>query len=770
MSEVQNTEQGTNTPVQNTKKFLDYAGLQKFWELVKNRIGSSISSITDDGGVNIKLNDFTGNELSSVNIPIATEDNIGLMSSEHAKVLSNISNSLDNQVTLKGVGFGSVEDGTFKTAVIDDIVVKTVNENGDENIDTLEKYLNIDLVVDKDLQELCIIDRNSYQMVDSVDPETGDTIKIKEKTNNVLSKVAIADICAAGLITSADIIEITEAIDNTVPDEQKEYVTKIVLRLTLEYKDGEEGIIDINVEDLIHQYSAGDGLDLTNVSGSDIDKQRYSGTFKIKIKNIAESGNPENPETYIPAFTEKYLKVDSEGLYTDGIDQAITDAVSVCATKEEVDTKVSSKLDKLQSSINIVGGPLETTLKDIYTEGYIPQDETFHGFLEKLALKIENGKITYASPSSSSNPIAWSKGISHSNITFNHNNNTYSNGSKHDQTASAKIECGEYITASVTIGTASNSEKQCKLNASDGYFKMNPVQFNENGTPNLTNATWEDYNSATSLTLTGTGKSTTGEVKYTSILWSGSNNTGQSYTEEFIKTIDNTPTNTLNSNGNTSLRLKAGENSLTVKTDGVTFNSGKIDNAVICAATNTHVIVQNPSTASNTLVYIYNDSNQTFNGTQETKYKITGYRADWFVCSPEKVIKLGKGDLNNDTDSDGYPEYSWSDSNKEVNNIFRATTGVFNTGKNIGHTVPTSKTENMTIPKDTLQVVIAVRSKLTGIKSSAQNAGIIDASNMLKFTMDIEGANGYTKTKYYVYIYNYGAPLGASDTYILTYE
>ena len=278
MSEIQNEN------VQTEKRFLDYGGLSKFWELAKKKsAGELVVDINNETGANIVLKHIdtpagSDEALSTHTIPIASETFPGLMSKEQAKKLEDLYGSVNNMGELNGIAFGSGEN--IKLATIGSI---TVPDGNDTN--TLDKYLNLDFIVEDNA--LKIIDLNS--------------------ANTVLSSVELKDIFSEGFIEYAEIVE--QTVDD--PENPGYGVKNVYLKLEFKYADGEHGEVLINVNDLFTEYTAGLGLELVDVEGSEIQKDKHTGKFQVKIKN-----------------DEEFLEVTGEGLSTKGIKSTIEDSIS----------------------------------------------------------------------------------------------------------------------------------------------------------------------------------------------------------------------------------------------------------------------------------------------------------------------------------------------------------------------------------------------------------------------------------------------------------
>lgn len=190
-------------------KFLSQAGLAKFWELIKGKFVTSAKydSTATEGTLTLVKGD--GKDVNpSVIIASATTENAGLMSAADKTALDNLSNSIESEITFKGIQVGGTDveiDSNKKS----NIGIDYLTEAG-------KKY-----IVLKDLAT----------------------------NGTAISKLDVSEFVIDGLLTDSEV-----KIENG----------KATLYLTFSLADGSTKSEIVDLTDLIDIYNGGEGITVTN--------------------------------------------------------------------------------------------------------------------------------------------------------------------------------------------------------------------------------------------------------------------------------------------------------------------------------------------------------------------------------------------------------------------------------------------------------------------------------------------------------------------------
>lgn len=693
MAEQQQNNVNTN------KSFLDLEGLQKFWGIIKERAANSLDlGYTDNNGISLTLKNINGTTLGSpIVITAADSENPGLMTPDHVDTLTKLNAGVG---LLDGIKFGP--NNTAATVT--------------------DKFLNIDLRYQKSGEgdgtkhELQIIDYN--KLVDITDGDgnpitDGDGNPIKEPT--VLTSIDVAEFVKSGILRDSTLTE-SDGV--------------VYLKLVFNTDTGTSDVL-INVDDLITQYSAGDGLEIENVENSGelgLDNKKYSGKFKIKLAN--DVGTVDKPKN-------KYLSVDGDGLTT-------TDAL---------DTAV--KATTLQKDITISGGPLAEQLKTAFGDK-IPAGKTLEQIITALALKIYDGSI-------SGPTISWNPSINQPNLTI-----VGANGA-----TTINKEIGETIGITYTPNTAISSNNPDNKPTRKYYFTDNN-KYGIWATESADKIKWETDSDGNETNIPKFGEDGTKLIYIPNSSLSASKRYVSSSTSTSIN-IDNlkitgvsitkgseSSTRTPVANGETfTFELDTvGTNTITVTQGGATATGGAVQNAVACPANSLGECIYTGYKVLKGDTAVTSDKPKTIDGKSAT-VTINVKRACWFGAMQE--IKLSKLDIQNNNIDGTYIRDNLSDIKTFDMNF----------------SVPST---SLTVKKGDKQVIIATGKKIEKVWSSSQNTYItadiiqlkekVTNNNTTTLTdyISIKGAQSKYPANYYVYVWIAATDSGFDDdTLTITY-
>ena len=191
------------------KKYLDYNGLAKFWELIKGKFVASAEAAQTADSVVITLKDANGVALGNpVTLGAATKDQAGVMTAEQATTLADLDQVLINGVPFKGLNIAGTK--------------VNVDDNAYANIGiALEKVDGVESIVLKDLS-------------------TGGT---------AISSFPVNQFVIDGLLESSDV----KIVDG-----------KPWLSLDFKLADGTTKSELIDLSGLVDVYTGGNGIEISN--------------------------------------------------------------------------------------------------------------------------------------------------------------------------------------------------------------------------------------------------------------------------------------------------------------------------------------------------------------------------------------------------------------------------------------------------------------------------------------------------------------------------
>lgn len=285
------------------KQFLDYAGLQTFWNIIDHKFANktdavkvdsfSIANRTKDNFdiAYTDSNDANAGTAAKVGysftLPAADENNAGLLSAEHFALIDDIDNKINeaapfhglkldgNEVARDGakranigldfVTEGSVEDGTRKAYI--DLVDLNYPETG-----TWSTLDAADYDATKPHHTAYTKDGETTYWVWSVEGAKGPVNNLGEPLyNKPVSRIDVSELVKAGLLQDADVI-------------LKDGAMYLKLLFITSADGTETKEVLINVTDLVDIYTEGEGIEITNDAMSAGDNSR-EGTIKLRVAN-----------------------------------------------------------------------------------------------------------------------------------------------------------------------------------------------------------------------------------------------------------------------------------------------------------------------------------------------------------------------------------------------------------------------------------------------------------------------------------------------------
>ena len=319
------------------KQFLDYAGLQTFWNIIDHKFANktdavkvdsfSIANRTKDNFdiAYTDSNDAVSGTAAKVGysftLPAADETHAGLLSAEHYALIDDIDNKINEAAPFHGLKLGGNEvarDGAKRA----NIGLNFVTE-GDVAAGTRKAYI--------DLVDLNYPETGSWSPIDAADYDAtkphhaayvnGGTTTYwawsvegaKGPVNNLgeplynkpVSRIDVSELVKAGLLQDADVILKDGAM-----------YLKLVFITNGAGTDTKEVLI--NVTDLVDIYTEGEGIEIVNDAMSAGDNSR-EGTIKLRVANYDATsgtntlGGIRVGYTTVPAKQQYKVQLDANG-------------------------------------------------------------------------------------------------------------------------------------------------------------------------------------------------------------------------------------------------------------------------------------------------------------------------------------------------------------------------------------------------------------------------------------------------------------------------
>ena len=316
------------------KQFLDYAGLQTFWNIIDHKFANktdavkvdsfSIANRTKDNFdiAYTDSNDAVSGTAAKVGysftLPAADENNAGLLSAEHFALIDDIDNKINeaapfhglklsgNEVARDGakraniglnfVTEGSVDAGTRKAYI--DLVDLNYPETG-----TWSPLDAADYDATKPHHTAYTKDGETTYWVWSVEGAKGPVNNLGEPLyNKPVSRIDVSELVKAGLLQDADVI-------------LKEGAMYLKLVFITNGAGTETKEVLINVTDLVDIYTEGEGIEIVNDAMSAGDNSR-EGTIKLRVANYDGNntlGGIRVGYTTVPAKQQYKVQLDANG-------------------------------------------------------------------------------------------------------------------------------------------------------------------------------------------------------------------------------------------------------------------------------------------------------------------------------------------------------------------------------------------------------------------------------------------------------------------------
>lgn len=338
------------------KHFLDYAGLATLWSIITNRFAdksAAVNKLTLKTSTDGKTQTIVGTMVDStatpteVVLPNASQEHAGLMSIEHFAAVRDLQTNIDKFAPFAGLQLGSASDknevslagrkatigleyqterasnGTVNKAYIallDPMYPKTGHwvETTKEVYDTAESKTSF--------QAVKVGDTGTYKYYMWTNSEIGASNPTPAGVagpvnalgepiyNQPISKIDVTELVKTGLLTNSDVVINPEGL-----------ATGTYLKLTFNATNDKGDLIPqdqyINVTDLVEIYEAGEGIAITEITGTEMkDDVRTGkinvlaatdttlGAFKTGYK-VADGGNAKTYAVQLDATNKAYVAV-----------------------------------------------------------------------------------------------------------------------------------------------------------------------------------------------------------------------------------------------------------------------------------------------------------------------------------------------------------------------------------------------------------------------------------------------------------------------------
>ena len=271
---------------------------------------------------------------------VEKEDGKGLSTNDFTDILLNKLNSIEDNAQVNKI----------EKIFVDDVLLDITDNKGVKI--NMPKVPVQGVYVDDNILSLNGTELSANVSID-YDNTTKQIILYGKDTTKVISTIDVSDFIKDGMI---DLVEVV-TLDNG----------KTVIRITWNTDSGKE-ITDVPAESLIQVYEAGDGI------------LKVDDTFSIRLNtNVSEN----------------FLKVDGNGLYTEGIKQFVAEAIvaSENVTNEKL-VGISGAIDdaqKVLSNLSIKVEGIEGTCSDINTDLALASNDidTLKSTVDALKVKDE---------------------------------------------------------------------------------------------------------------------------------------------------------------------------------------------------------------------------------------------------------------------------------------------------------------------------------------------------------------------------------------------
>lgn len=338
------------------KHFLDYAGLSTLWSIITNRFAdksAAVNKLTLKTSTDGKTQTIVGTMVDAkatpteVVLPNASQEHAGLMSIEHFAAVRDLQTNIDKFAPFAGLQLGSASDknevslaGRKATIGLEYQTERasngTVNKAYIALLDPMYPKTGHWVETTKDVYDAAD-SKTSFQAVKVGDTGTykyymwtnseigasnptpagvaGPVNALGEPIyNQPISKIDVTELVKTGLLTNSDVVINPEGL-----------AAGTYLKLTFNATNDKGDLIPqdqyINVTDLVEIYEAGEGIAITEITGTEMkDDVRTGkinvlaatdttlGAFKTGYK-VAEGGNAKTYAVQLDATNKAYVAV-----------------------------------------------------------------------------------------------------------------------------------------------------------------------------------------------------------------------------------------------------------------------------------------------------------------------------------------------------------------------------------------------------------------------------------------------------------------------------
>lgn len=302
---------------ENTKKlFLDQSGLEIFWGIIKENFAkksdvidaSSVNFSKTENSVTLNYSALDGTS-KATELPVASETQAGIISKETYNKIDAMSGNIETAVTVKDI---KIAGATILNEKVADFKLH-YKSNGTENA--------------------------QIQLVSSND----DT--------KVYSAIDVTELIKTGLLQRADLVV------NPAEDKLGTYIKLVFLTTT-----GESELL-INVSDLIDEYTAGDGINITPIGGnSGNDNQASTRRIDIlaatsdklggiKIGYTRETGEERSYPVQLDSNNKAYVNVPWKNIVSANTNNLVITSDSDNDVKIELGADVTNAMSNANSAM-----------------------------------------------------------------------------------------------------------------------------------------------------------------------------------------------------------------------------------------------------------------------------------------------------------------------------------------------------------------------------------------------------------------------------------
>ena len=689
-------------------KYLDFSGLSKYDELIKNFIASGNKELADAiTALNEKIGslDIEGSDdksLSEVVYEIYTT--IESLESKDAEIENEIKGIIGD--------LESLEDSDAVMTLVEisnklKALESSVSKNTEDITNITERVTTVEEAVKKlgeieggeSLGEIVTEVKGNTSAIATLKGDgEGSVKKIAQDAADAAKDAAIADAAekyqVKGEYEVAGAAATAEQNAKDYADEKAGANAEAIGGLTdrigtlegishasdVKYEGGYINLYDENGNKI------GDGFDASPfVVDGMLDSVSFEEVEGVKTNNLVFTFNTSSGKENITVDFSKYV----DTYHADGSSIELNSESKTFSVKE-----VDASKTKLSTSIEVNGGPLADDSNDNWpwTENgvkVIPAGKSMEEILTSLFLKVTNGTVSKGS-------ITWDPKLSAPTVSI---------------TKSGTVEVGTKLTANAnTTNTVTGNSRTC-------IFTCKPGHFLSTGTDESGKPIFGSYVSGNKTVTANSVDPATSGTPTIKTYWNGSEVTNVNGETEYTVSI-------------------VGTNTFKVDQSGVTAYAGAFDDITVYGATNTKVPVETVKAS------ITNDVAPASKSlTSTNKAEVTGARAYWMGAMSQPLTEFTSASIR---------------------------TAGETSGSGLTKTLGSNPATKLIVPAGQYDVVIATQKEIDKVTSEAQFGSAITGNFTANHTeVNIEGANGFTSVKYHVYHCNTNWD---ADTLTITYK